>query len=66
MTRSAAPLAITLGDPAGIGAEIALAARARLGDEVPFFWIGDPSHLPSGAAFDVIAAPDEAGSVDRP
>ncbi|MBU9696245.1 4-hydroxythreonine-4-phosphate dehydrogenase PdxA [Rhodobacteraceae bacterium HSP-20] len=57
------PVALTCGDPAGIGAEIALAARARLGDEVPFFWIGDPSHLPQGAAFQVIAAPDEAVSV---
>ena len=56
-------VALTCGDPAGIGAEIALAARARLGDEVPFFWIGDPSHLPQGAAFQVIAAPDEAVSV---
>ena len=45
---SAAPIALSCGDPAGIGAEIALKARAVLAGGVPFVWIGDPAHLPAG------------------
>lgn len=64
VTRSPlAPVALTCGDPAGIGAEIALAARQRLGDEVPFFWIGDPAHLPAGAAYQVIDDPAAVAGV---
>ena len=39
------PIAMTCGEPAGIGPELALAARRELGSEVPFFWIGDPRFL---------------------
>ncbi len=58
------PVALTVGEPAGIGPEIAVAAwqALRTGDE-PFFWIGDPSHLPAGALTAVIADPSEAGGV---
>ena len=63
MSAFTLPIALTCGDPAGIGAEIALKARAALGAEVPFFWIGDPAHLPDGAGFSVIARPAEAGRV---
>jgi 4-hydroxythreonine-4-phosphate dehydrogenase len=63
MTPLPPPVALTCGDPAGIGAEIALKAAARLGPEVPFAWIGDPSHLPANAAFDVIEAPGDAARV---
>jgi 4-hydroxythreonine-4-phosphate dehydrogenase len=56
-----APVALTCGEPAGIGAEIALKARAARPD-LPFFWIGDPAHLPPGS-FAEIAAPDGAASV---
>jgi len=59
---SPAPIALSCGDPAGIGAEIALKARAELGGAVPFFWIGDPGHLPSGT-FQVIDAPGAATGV---
>ena len=52
-----------MGDPAGIGPEIAVAARAVLGDALPFFWIGDPRHLPRGTALHEIARPEEALSV---
>jgi 4-hydroxythreonine-4-phosphate dehydrogenase len=58
-----APIALTCGDPAGIGSEIALKARAVLGREVPLFWIGDPAHLPGHAAFKVIDAPQAAADV---
>ena len=55
-----APVALTCGEPAGIGPELALLARAGLGDALPFFWIGDPRHLPAGARWHEIAAPAEA------
>ena len=57
------PLALSCGEPAGIGPEIAVAARRILGAECPFFLIGDPAHLPRGAAIHEIAAPREALSV---
>ena len=37
-----------------------MAARRALGAEVPFFLIGDPRHLPAGAAFAPISDPAEA------
>ncbi|WP_138464971.1 4-hydroxythreonine-4-phosphate dehydrogenase PdxA [Poseidonocella sp. HB161398] len=55
-----APVALTCGEPAGIGPELALLAQARLGSELPFFWIGDPRHLPEGARWHEISAPAEA------
>jgi 4-hydroxythreonine-4-phosphate dehydrogenase len=48
LTRSAAPLAITLGDPAGIGPEVILGAWARLRAEdraPPAFVVGGPELL---------------------
>jgi 4-hydroxythreonine-4-phosphate dehydrogenase len=53
------PVALTCGDPSGIGPEIAVKAWRRLGDSLPFFWIGDPEHLPDRADFYVISTPDE-------
>ncbi len=57
------PIALTCGEPAGIGPELAMAARLRLGKSVPFFWIGDPRHLPDGSNFAAIATPTDAASV---
>ncbi len=54
------PIVLTCGEPAGIGPELAPLARAALGDEVPFFWIGDPAHLPAGTAIAVIERPEQA------
>lgn len=45
MTR---PIALSCGEPAGIGPEIAAAAWRMLRDDLPFFLIGDPAHLPVG------------------
>ena len=46
----ASPLALTLGEPAGIGEEIALRAWLEHRDELPaFYLIGDPDHLASRA-----------------
>ncbi|SNR42067.1 4-hydroxythreonine-4-phosphate dehydrogenase PdxA [Puniceibacterium sediminis] len=54
-----APIALTCGEPAGIGPELAVAVWDILRGEVPFFWIGDPAHLPAGAAYRLIDSPDE-------
>lgn len=59
------PVALTCGEPAGIGPEIAVAARQVLGGEVPFFWIGDPRHLPPGADFQIIDAARQAVAVPQ-
>ncbi len=58
-----APVALTCGEPAGIGPELAAAARRVLGAEVPFFWIGDPRHLPPGTAFSELSDPAQAAGV---
>ncbi|GMG82304.1 4-hydroxythreonine-4-phosphate dehydrogenase PdxA [Paralimibaculum aggregatum] len=58
-----APLALTMGDPAGIGAEIALAARASGRVAHPFFLIDDPARLaalPGAAPVITIAGAEEA------
>lgn len=54
------PIALTCGEPAGIGPEIAWKARAELGARLPFFWIGDPGHLPQVAKWREIRRPVEA------
>ena len=54
---------MTCGEPAGIGPELALAARIALHGEVPFFWIGDPRHLAPGSAFEIIDSPEQAFAV---
>lgn len=55
-----ATLAVTCGEPAGVGPEIAAVAWNRLRADLPFAWIGDPAHLPSGTPVHEISAPDEA------
>lgn len=39
-------VAISCGDPSGIGPEIAVKAWDALKDDLSVLWIGDPSHLP--------------------
>ncbi|MCG6903828.1 MAG: 4-hydroxythreonine-4-phosphate dehydrogenase PdxA [Rhodobacter sp.] len=56
------PIALTVGEPAGIGPEIACKAWAALKGELPFFLIADPAHLPAGARHVVISDPAEAGA----
>jgi 4-hydroxythreonine-4-phosphate dehydrogenase len=58
-------VALTLGDPAGIGAEIALKAWRDLDGQIPFFLIGDAGQMADiGAGLDIpvrrIDAPDAA------
>ena len=57
------PIAMSCGEPAGIGAELAVKARAQLGAEVAFFWIGDPGHLPAGCDFQEISDPAQTVTV---
>jgi len=66
MSELPAPLALSMGDPAGIGPEIVAASWAggRVGD--PFFLIGDPALMAArapGVPVDEIAAPEEAAAV---
>ena len=55
-----APIALTCGDPTGVGPEIAVKAWQALQSELVFFWIGDVRHLPDGAAFVEIDSPNRA------
>ncbi|ETX30685.1 4-hydroxythreonine-4-phosphate dehydrogenase PdxA [Roseivivax isoporae] len=45
---SPAPIAMSCGEPSGIGPELAVDAWRQLRDTIPFAWIGDPDHLPEG------------------
>jgi 4-hydroxythreonine-4-phosphate dehydrogenase len=60
-----APIALSCGEPAGIGPEIAAAAWQSLKGSLPFFWIGDPRHLPAGTPLQIIDAPSQAVDVSR-
>jgi 4-hydroxythreonine-4-phosphate dehydrogenase len=62
------PVALTLGDPAGIGGEIALKAWTALRGRLAFFLIGDQTHIAAlgarlGVPVRAIDAPEEAGAV---
>ncbi|MCY1127958.1 4-hydroxythreonine-4-phosphate dehydrogenase PdxA [Frigidibacter sp. RF13] len=61
--RPGLPVALSCGEPAGIGAEIAVKARVALGAALPFFWIGNARHLPPGTIYQEIATPAEATRV---
>ena len=55
------PVALTLGDPAGVGGETALRAWAALRGEMAFFLIGDAEHMAGlGARLDLPLRPIEA------
>jgi 4-hydroxythreonine-4-phosphate dehydrogenase len=63
MTLAQKPVALTCGEPAGVGPEIAAHARKTLGNSLPFFWIGDPRHLPADCAYQLIDALEQAHQV---
>ncbi|MCZ4351515.1 4-hydroxythreonine-4-phosphate dehydrogenase PdxA [Roseovarius aestuarii] len=54
------PIALSCGEPAGIGPELAFKAWQALKQDCPFFWIGDPSHLPADCPVALIDSPDQA------
>ncbi|WP_238370672.1 4-hydroxythreonine-4-phosphate dehydrogenase PdxA [Heliomarina baculiformis] len=55
-----APIALSCGEPAGIGPELAAKAWHVLREDCPFFWIGDPRHLPENTTFEIIGNPSQA------
>ena len=59
------PIALTCGDPSGIGPELSVKAWQKLGTRPAFFWIGDPRHLPKGSAYVKIDDPSEAPDAAR-
>jgi 4-hydroxythreonine-4-phosphate dehydrogenase len=61
MSSPSRPVAITCGEPAGIGPEIAARAWAALSSDIPMFWIGDPRHLPKDVPHRVIDSADDVG-----
>lgn len=63
MTQAPLPVVISCGEPAGIGPEVAARAWAALAGEVPLVWLGDPRHLPSGVAHEVIEHPQQAADL---
>ncbi|MGR3636511.1 MAG: 4-hydroxythreonine-4-phosphate dehydrogenase PdxA [Shimia sp.] len=58
-----APIAVSCGEPAGIGLDIIEKAWNVLKGDMSFFLIGDPAHLPGTVPCKVIAAPTEAAGV---
>lgn len=62
-TRACLPLALTCGDPAGIGPELAARLVADPEGLPPFLWIGDPAHLPSGTRWQAVSSPAAAALV---
>ena len=54
------PIALSCGEPAGVGPEITVKAWQILRDTCPFFWIGDPRHLPGGTDYVEISTPADA------
>ena len=62
MTQSIAPIALTCGEPGGVGLELAERAWEVLRTELPFFLIADPRHLSGRVPFKEIADPSD---VDR-
>ncbi|MEL6700947.1 MAG: 4-hydroxythreonine-4-phosphate dehydrogenase, partial [Pseudomonadota bacterium] len=57
------PIALSCGEPAGVGPELAQIAWDTLRADLPFVWLGDPRHLPLAIPHQVIASPDEAAMV---
>lgn len=53
--RPRAPLILTCGEPAGVGPELAVLARAS----EAFCWLGDPAHLPPGSRWTEVSAPTD-------
>ncbi|MGH1368881.1 MAG: 4-hydroxythreonine-4-phosphate dehydrogenase PdxA [Maritimibacter sp.] len=61
MRHETAPIALSIGEPAGIGPEVAARAWAALKSDMTFFVIGDPSHIPGPVS--VIHRPADAGAM---
>ena len=60
MAGQSLPVAVSCGDPSGIGPELVVKARAVLGSALPIVWLGDPRHLPRGATWREVARAEDA------
>lgn len=60
MNTTRRPIAISCGEPAGIGPEIAVTAWNAVGKDIPMVWIGDPAHLPDGTKWQVVTSARDA------
>lgn len=60
---TAAPVALSCGEPAGIGPEIAQQAWNSLRGDLPFLWLGDPRHLPLDMPWEAASTPGAAPNV---
>lgn len=61
-------IALTSGDPAGVGPELAMKAWSALKGEIPFFFLGDIDHLralKSSVPLSLIVDPAEAVAVSK-
>lgn len=58
-----APIALTCGEPAGVGLELAEKTWSALKGDLCFFLIADLDHLPGSVPHKVISAPSEASEV---
>ena len=58
-------IAITCGEPAGIGPEIGAAAWSALKDQYQLIWIGDPTHLPNGVPTEEVPDPSTVAAPDK-
>ncbi|WP_421703678.1 4-hydroxythreonine-4-phosphate dehydrogenase PdxA [Aliiroseovarius sp.] len=59
----AVPIALTIGEPAGIGPDLVPQAWEALRGELDFVLLGDPSHLPAGTAFECVDSAADAARV---
>ena len=59
------PIAISCGEPAGIGPEIAAIAWKRLHGDLPLLWIGDPTHLPGDVPTQHVNKGDDITQISR-
>lgn len=57
--RRPLPIAVTCGEPSGVGPEIAGMMWRALGADLPFFLLGDPDHLPVDLPISRIDHPSE-------
>ena len=63
MTTRAAPIALTIGEPAGVGPDLVPLAWDALRRELDFVLLGDPTHLPPGTVFECVDSMAEAARV---
>ena len=60
MSPRPAPVAMSCGEPSGIGPELAEAAWQALGTALPFVYLGAPDHLPGTVPHVLVERPEEA------